>query len=113
MNPKLTRRRLISRVIAPGAAATKTSFWYSASIASAMKMSGDMIEDVRMAAGAVECVAGRLNGIWQAWPGRQRSGQTDQRVADLATRGAVPLSYNNFKVPLMANLIKRAVPGAA
>lgn len=111
MNPKLTRRRLISRVIAPGAAATKTSFWYSwysASIASAMKVSGDMIEDVRMAAGAVECVADRLNGIGQAWSGRQRSGQTD-----LAIRGAVPLSYNNFKVPLMANLVKRAVPGAA
>lgn len=82
------------------------------SVASAMKVSGGVIEDVRMAAGAVECVPRRLTAVERALRGQQRSEQTEQRVAELAVRGAAPLNYNNFKVPLMANLVKRAVRGA-
>jgi xanthine dehydrogenase YagS FAD-binding subunit len=81
------------------------------SIASAMKVSANTIEDVRMAAGAVECVPRRLSSVERALRGQERSEQMGQRVADLAIRGAVPLNYNNFKVPLMANLVKRAVRG--
>ncbi len=37
----------------------------------------------------------------------------DEAVAKLAgtaaTRGAKPLNYNHFKVPLMANLVTRAI----
>ena len=33
-------------------------------------------------------------------------------AAEIAVRGAVPLQHNGFKVPLMANLVKRAIRGA-
>jgi hypothetical protein len=31
----------------------------------------------------------------------------------MAVRGAAPLTHNGYKVPLMANLVKRAIRGAA
>ena len=41
----------------------------------------------------------------------------DQELARLAgqslTRGARPLNYNHFKVPLMANLVMRSVRDAS
>ena len=32
-------------------------------------------------------------------------------AAEIATRGAVPLRHNAYKVPLMQNLVKRAIRG--
>lgn len=81
------------------------------SIAAAIKMSGNTIEDVRLAAGAVECVPRRLQAVEDALRGQQRSGQLAEQVASVATNGANPLNYNHFKVPLLANLVKRAVRG--
>ncbi len=78
-------------------------------IAAAMKVSGDTIEDVRLACGAVECVPRRLQSVEDAVRGQQRSEQLASRAGELATEGARPLNYNHFKVPLMANLVKRAV----
>lgn len=81
------------------------------SIAAAMKVSGDTIQDVRMASGAVECVPHRLEAVENALRGQPRSEQLAEQVAALATEGARPLNYNHFKVPLLANLVKRAVRG--
>lgn len=81
------------------------------SVAAAFKVSGDTIDDARIAAGAVECVPRRLRDVENALRGQQRSEQTAERVASLATDGAQPLNYNHFKVPLLANLVKRAVRG--
>lgn len=80
-------------------------------IAAAMKVSGGTIQDVRMAAGAVECVPRRLEAVENALRGQQRSESLAEQVASIATDGARPLNYNNFKVPLLANLVKRAVRG--
>ena len=33
-------------------------------------------------------------------------------AAEIATRGAAPLRHNAYKVPLMQNLVKRAIRGA-
>ena len=33
-------------------------------------------------------------------------------AGELAIDGAVPLRYNGYKVPLMRNLVKRAIRGA-
>jgi xanthine dehydrogenase YagS FAD-binding subunit len=42
--------------------------------------------------------------------------KVDQEVAQLAgqasTRGARPLNYNHFKIPLMANLVMRSLRDA-
>jgi len=80
-------------------------------IAAVMKVSGGVIEDARLACGAVECVPRRLTAVENALRGQQRSEQLAEQVAAISTEGARPLNYNHFKVPLMANLVKRAVRG--
>jgi xanthine dehydrogenase YagS FAD-binding subunit len=81
------------------------------SIAAAIKVSGGVIQDARLACGAVECVPRRLEAVENALRGKQRSDQLADQVAVIATQGARPLNYNHFKVPLMQNLVKRAVRG--
>lgn len=80
-------------------------------IAAVMKVSGGVIQDARLACGAVECVPRRLEAVENALRGQQRSEQLADQVATIATQGARPLNYNHFKVPLMQNLVKRAVRG--
>ncbi len=80
-------------------------------IAAVMKVSGGVIQDARLACGAVECVPRRLEAVESALRGQQRSEQLADQVASIATEGAQPLNYNHFKIPLMANLVKRAVRG--
>lgn len=80
-------------------------------IAAAIKVSGGVIQDARLACGAVECVPRRLESVENALRGQQRSEQLADQVAMMATEGARPLNYNHFKVPLMQNLVKRAVRG--
>jgi xanthine dehydrogenase YagS FAD-binding subunit len=81
------------------------------SVASVMKVSGGMIEDSRIACGAVECVPRRLTAVENALRGKPRNADTAEQVASIASEGARPLNYNHFKVPLMENLVKRAVRG--
>ncbi len=80
-------------------------------IAAAIKVSGGVIEDARLVAGAVEATPRRLVDVENAIRGQQRSAQTADQVAALSTEGARPLNYNHFKVPLMQNLVKRAIRG--
>ena len=45
--------------------------------------------------------------------GRQPlSAATAELAGQLAVDGAVPLQHNGYKVPLMRNLVKRAIRGA-
>lgn len=81
------------------------------SVASVMKVSGGMIEDSRIACGAVECVPRRLTAVENALRGMPRNADTAEQVASIASEGARPLNYNHYKVPLMENLVKRAVRG--
>ena len=80
-------------------------------VAAAFKVSGGTIEDVRIVCGAVECVPRRLDAVEDAIRGQQRSEQLAEEVASIASAGARPLNYNHFKVPLMENLVKRAIRG--
>lgn len=80
-------------------------------IAAALKVSGGTIQDARLAAGAVECTPRRLQAVENALRGQQRSEALADQVASIAIQGARPLNYNHFKVPLLANLVKRAVRG--
>ncbi len=79
------------------------------SIAAAMKVTNGTIEESRMVAGAVECTPRRLTSVEQAIRGRARNQETAEAVASLASQGAKPLNYNHFKMPLMDNLVKRAL----
>jgi xanthine dehydrogenase YagS FAD-binding subunit len=80
-------------------------------IAAAFKVSGGSIEDARIVCGAVECTPRRLESVESAIRGQQRSEELAASAGEMATEGARPLNYNHFKVPLMQNLVKRAIRG--
>ena len=81
-------------------------------VATAIKLNGNIIEDIRIVCGAVECIPRRLTAVEQAVKGSPQNETTAERAGALAVRGAKPLNYNHFKIPLMENLVKRAVRDA-
>lgn len=78
-------------------------------IASVLRMNGNTIEDLRIVCGGVECIPRRLNGVEDIARGSSRDTETLELAAGAAARGATTLNYNHFKVPLMQNLVKRAI----
>ncbi|MEZ5549303.1 MAG: xanthine dehydrogenase family protein subunit M [Pseudomonadales bacterium] len=79
------------------------------SVAAAYRMKGGLIDDARLVLGAVECVPRRLRDIERAAIGKARSEETAGSLAGFASRGARPLNHNHFKLPLMENLVARAL----
>jgi xanthine dehydrogenase YagS FAD-binding subunit len=43
--------------------------------------------------------------------GKPRNADTAEIAGNLAVQGAQPLQYNGYKVPLLRNLVKRAIRG--
>ena len=81
-------------------------------VASALKLSGDTIDDVRLAVNGVSPRPMRLAAVEAAIRGRERNEATAELAGTLAVEGARPLAHNGYKVPLMRNLVKRALRGA-
>jgi len=81
-------------------------------IASVMVMDGNTVSDIRIACGAVECVPRRLTVVEDVVRGSTRDAETLDLAAGAASRGATPLNYNHFKIPLMENLVRRAIRDA-
>ncbi len=79
------------------------------SIAAAMRTQGSIIQEARFVCGSVSCVPRRLPQLERAVVGKPRNEQTAESVVSLATQGAQPLNYNHFKIPLMENLVRRAL----
>jgi xanthine dehydrogenase YagS FAD-binding subunit len=82
------------------------------SIAAAMFVSGDSIERIRMAAGAVACVPRRLSAVENAVTGQTKNEATASVAGQSAVRGATTLNFNHFKIPLLQNLVTRAIRDA-
>jgi xanthine dehydrogenase YagS FAD-binding subunit len=80
-------------------------------VASAMVVSGDRIERIRIAVNAVAARPLRLKAVEDAVRGQSRSVATSEMAGRLAVQGAVPLQFNAYKIPLMRNLVKRAISG--
>jgi xanthine dehydrogenase YagS FAD-binding subunit len=80
-------------------------------VASAMVMSGDRIERVRIAVNGAAARPLRLKAVEDAVRGKLRSAETGEMAGRLAVQGAVPLQFNAYKIPLMRNLVKRAIGG--
>ena len=76
-----------------------------------MTLSGNRIERIRIAVNAVAARPLRLAAVERAVTGKPRSVATGAMAGDLAVQGAVPLQFNGYKVPLMRNLVKRAIAG--
>ena len=54
----------------------------------------------------------RLKAVEDAVRGKPRNAATGEMAGRLAVQGAVPLQFNAYKIPLMRNLVKRAIVGA-
>ena len=80
-------------------------------VASAMKLSGTTIQSVRLAVGAVAARPLRLTTVEALVAGKPRTEATAAAAGEAAIDGAVPLRYNAYKIPLMRNLVKRAIRG--
>jgi xanthine dehydrogenase YagS FAD-binding subunit len=80
-------------------------------VACAMKLSGDTIQDIRIAVNAVAARPLRLKMVEDAVRGKPRNAVTGEAAGKLAVQGAVPLAFNAYKIPLMRNLVKRSITG--
>jgi len=78
-------------------------------VAAALHVDGDTIKDARIVCGAVECVPRRLKSVEQAVIGQPKNEDTALIAGRIAAQGATPVQYNGYKVPLMENLVRRAV----
>jgi xanthine dehydrogenase YagS FAD-binding subunit len=82
-------------------------------VAAALVTSGSTIERIRLAVNGVAAHPVRLKGVEAAVLGKPRNEETAELAGQLAIRGAQPLQYNGYKVPLMRNLVKRAIRDVA
>ncbi len=81
-------------------------------VASAMATSGDRIDRVRIAVNGAAARPLRLKAVEDVVRGKPRDAATGEMAGKLAVQGAVPLQFNAYKIPLMRNLVKRAIVGS-
>ncbi len=79
------------------------------SIAVAMSMDGDTIGESRFVCGGVACTPHRLRNVENAARGKSLSDESADTVAAMAAAGARPLNANQYKLPMMENLVRRAM----
>ncbi len=80
-------------------------------VASAMTVSGNSIERIRIAVNGAAARPLRLKAVEDAVRGKPANAATGKMAGKLAVQGAVPLQFNAYKIPLMRNLVKRAIGG--
>ena len=79
------------------------------SIAVALSMDGDTIDDSRFVCGGVACTPHRLRNVENAARGKSLTDENADALAALAATGGRPLNANQYKLPLMENLVRRAM----
>ena len=80
-------------------------------VASAMVVSDGRIERIRLAVNGAAARPLRLKAVEDAVRGKAPDATTGLMAGRLAVEGAVPLQFNAYKIPLMRNLVKRAIGG--
>lgn len=80
-------------------------------VASAIVVSGGRIERIRLAVNAAAARPLRLKSVEEAVHDMPPNEATGEMAGKLAVMGAVPLQFNAYKIPLMRNLVKRAIGG--
>jgi xanthine dehydrogenase YagS FAD-binding subunit len=81
------------------------------SVASAKMVNNGTIERMRLVVNGVAAHPLRLTAVEQLVTGKAATEATAAPAGDLAIAGAQPLQHNAYKVPLMRNLVKRAIRG--
>jgi xanthine dehydrogenase YagS FAD-binding subunit len=80
-------------------------------VASSMVVSSGSIERIRLAVNGAAARPLRLKLVEDAVRGKPANAATGEMAGKLAVQGAVPLQFNAYKIPLMRNLVKRAIGG--
>lgn len=80
-------------------------------VASAMVITDGKIERIRLAVNAAAARPLRLTAVEDAVRGKEPNAATGEMAGRLAVEGARPLRFNAYKIPLMRNLVKRAIGG--
>jgi xanthine dehydrogenase YagS FAD-binding subunit len=80
-------------------------------VAAAKVVSRGVIERVRIAVNGAAARPLRLNHVEDAIRGKPSSRAIGEMGGRLAVEGAVPLQFNGYKIPLMRNLVARAICG--
>lgn len=83
------------------------------SVAAAFRMSGSTIEGARIAVNGVAPFPVRLEAVERLVAGTNADEATADAAGDLAVEGARALRHNDYKIPLMRNLVRRAVRSVA
>ncbi len=78
-------------------------------LAVAIREDGGSIAESRFVCGAVECKPRRLTNVERAVRGRSLGQDAADAASGLASQGARPLNHNHYKMPMMDNLVKRAL----
>jgi xanthine dehydrogenase YagS FAD-binding subunit len=80
-------------------------------VATAARVSGGVIQDIRIAANGAAPFPLRLEDSERVARGQAPSDQTGLEAGEVAVRDAQPLRHNDYKIPLMRNLVRRAIRG--
>ena len=82
-------------------------------VASALKISGGNIQQARIVVNAVAAHPMRLHAVEAAVAGKAQNEATATMAGELAIQGNQPLAHNAYKIPLMRNLVRRALRAEA
>ena len=80
-------------------------------VASAATYAGGAIERIRVVINAAAARPLRLRAVEEAVVGKPRNEETAALAGQIAVEGAQALRHNGYKIPLMRNLVKRAIRG--
>jgi xanthine dehydrogenase YagS FAD-binding subunit len=80
-------------------------------VASAMVVGNGGIERIRIAVNAAAARPLRLKAVEDAVRGKPADAATGEMAGKLAVEGAIALQFNAYKIPMMRNLVKRAIGG--
>lgn len=78
-------------------------------VASALRVESGVIQDVRLVVGGVAARPLRLKAVEDSVRGERPTTETAELAGKTAIWGARTLNHNQFKVPLLRNLVQRAI----
>jgi xanthine dehydrogenase YagS FAD-binding subunit len=81
-------------------------------VASALKVTNGTIDAARVACGGVSCTPRLIKVVEDVVKGGKQDDETAALAGNTATHGARPVTYNQFKIPMMENLVKRSIRDA-
>ncbi|HMA71255.1 MAG TPA: FAD binding domain-containing protein [Xanthobacteraceae bacterium] len=81
-------------------------------VASALKVTNGTIDTARVVCGGVACTPRYIKVVEDVVKGGKQDEETAELAGKTATHGARPVTYNQFKIPMMENLVKRAIRDA-